>query len=70
MGVEQTEIGALPQLRAGAVGGIADEQHRPIVPARQGDMAVGRARKGVGSGGMVDDGGGLGPQRARGAAPG
>ena len=64
MGIQQAEIGALPELRAGAVRGIADEQHRTVVPARQGDMAVGRAREVVGSGGVVDD-----ARRPRATAP-
>ena len=41
VGVEQGEVGALAELRAGRVGRVADEQHRPNVAARQRDVAVG-----------------------------
>ena len=41
IGVEQTHIGALPQLRAGRMGGIADEGEAATGRDRQGMVAVG-----------------------------
>ena len=40
VGVDEREVGALPQLRAHAVGAVADGEHAAIVPALHPDVGV------------------------------